>query len=65
MTTPIDEAFAGAREKLGEADFFLRLMDRAELTRQPLIESNDVVKEFTLHTAALRRLVDDCDRACR
>lgn len=53
VTTPIDEAVAGAREKLGEVDFFLRLMDRAELTRQPLIEGNDVIKEFTFHLSAL------------
>lgn len=53
MTTPIDEAVAGAREKVGEADFFLRPMDRAELARQPLIEGNDVIKEFTFHLSAL------------
>lgn len=53
VATPIDEALAGAREKLGEADFFLRLMDRAELTRQPLIVGNDVTKEFTFHLSAL------------
>lgn len=53
MTTPIDKALAGAREKLGEADFFLRLMDRAELTQQPLIERNDLVKEFTYFLSAL------------
>lgn len=53
VTTPIDEALTGAREKLGEADFFLRLMDRAELTQQPFIEGNDQAEEFTFFLSAL------------
>ena len=53
MTTPIDDALAGAREKLGEADFFLRLMDRAEINPKPLIDGNDVIKEFTFYLSAL------------
>ncbi len=53
ITTPIGETLAGAREKLGEADFFLRLMDRAELKRQPLMEGNDVINEFTFYLSAL------------
>ena len=53
MTTPIDESLARAREKLGEVDSFLRLMDRAELTRQPLIEGNHVAKEFQFYLSAL------------
>lgn len=53
VTTPIAEAVAGAREKLCEAGFFLRLMDRSELTQRPLIDGNEVVKEFTFHLSAL------------
>jgi hypothetical protein len=53
VTIPIDEALVGAREKICEADFFLRLMDRTELMRQPLIEGNDLAREFTFYLSAL------------
>jgi hypothetical protein len=50
--TPIAEAIRGARMKLLEAQYFLRLMDHVEHRRTPLVDGNDFVEEYAFLLAA-------------
>jgi hypothetical protein len=46
MLTPIAQAIRGARVKLLEAHYFLRLMDHVEHQRAPLVDGNDFASEY-------------------
>lgn len=49
---PLGDAVAGARTKLAEAAYFLRLMDRLERQQKPLVEGNDFKQEYSFYLSA-------------